>query len=325
MRRIFWKILLSFWLALLLTGIGTAAIVTLYQDAKAVYSNLETGDRPNGITESIARTMLSGGKKLLQDIVKPQNLNINKDGTGGPPFPYVVDQQGKDVFERTINPKVLAEAQRITEHEANTPGVEKITLATGEVYWIFMQRKPPPFPHNIMFELFDTPVFLFLMIILTSLLFSNWLARSVSRPIETLRDGLKAVSQGNFDIHVSKKLGKRYDEFAELGRDTDSMAEKLKQLIDAQRRLLHDVSHDLRSPLARLQLHHRYPASAARSHLPRAAMVRAPLARRLQHHHYPASVARSHLPRAAMVRAPLARPWPAGLVDTMRCTSSVRQ
>ena len=112
MRRIFWKILLSFWLALLLTGIGTAAIVTLYQDAKAVYSNLETGDRPNGITESIARTMLSGGKKLLQDIVKPQNLNINKDGTGGPPLPYVVDQQGKDVFERTINPKVLAEAQR---------------------------------------------------------------------------------------------------------------------------------------------------------------------------------------------------------------------
>jgi two-component system OmpR family sensor kinase len=64
MRRIFWKILLSFWLALLLTGIGTAAIVTLYQDAKAVYSNLETGDRPNGITESIARTMLSGGKKI---------------------------------------------------------------------------------------------------------------------------------------------------------------------------------------------------------------------------------------------------------------------
>ena len=254
MRRIFWKILLSFWLALLLTGIGTAAIVTLYQDAKAVYSNLETGDRPNGITESIARTMLSGGKKLLQDIVKPQNLNINKDGTGGPPLPYVVDQQGKDVFERTINPKVLAEAQRITEHEANTPGVEKITLATGEVYWIFMQRKPPPFPHNIMFELFDTPVFLFLMIILTSLLFSNWLARSVSRPIETLRDSLKAVAQGNFDINVSQKIGKRYDEFADLGHDADAMAEKLKLSIQAQRRLLHDVSHDLRSPLARLQL-----------------------------------------------------------------------
>jgi len=77
MRRIFWKILLSFWLALLLTGIGTAAIVTLYQDAKAVYSNLETGDRPNGITESIARTMLSGGKKLLQDIVKPEQAVLS--------------------------------------------------------------------------------------------------------------------------------------------------------------------------------------------------------------------------------------------------------
>lgn len=251
MRRIFWKILLSFWLALLLTGIGTAAMVTLYQDAKAVYNALETGDRPNGMTESVARTMMSGGKKLLEEIVKPQNINKQD---AGPPLPFVVDMQGKDIFDRVVNPKALAEARKITEHQANTPGVEKITLTTGEVYWIFMQRQPPPFPHNVMFELFDTPVLLFLMVILTSLLFSSWLARSVSRPIETLRDGLKAVSKGDFNINVRQQMGKRYDEFAELGQDTDSMAEKLKLLIEAQRRLLHDVSHDLRSPLARLQL-----------------------------------------------------------------------
>nr|WP_321271305.1 ATP-binding protein [uncultured Tolumonas sp.] len=254
MRQIFWKILLSFWLALLITGVGTAAIITLYQDAKAAYGIVETGPRPNGITDSFARTMMTGGKQLLIEIVKPQTVNVNKDGSNMPPIPYVVDTQGKDVLDRTVNPKALAEAKLITEREANTPGVEKVTLPNGEVYWIFMPQRPPPFPHNIIFALFDAPVFLFLMIMLTSLMFSGWLARSVSRPIETLRDGLKAVSKGDFDINVSQKMGKRYDEFAELGRDTDSMAEKLKQLIDAQRRLLHDVSHDLRSPLARLQL-----------------------------------------------------------------------
>ena len=252
MRRIFWKILLSFWLAILLTGIATGAIVTLYQDAKIAYSIIETGNRPDGLTESVARTLASGGKQLVLEIVKPQT--VGKDVAGGPPVPFIVDQQGKDLFNRSVNDKAWAEAQRLTEQQANTPGVEKITLADGGIYWVFMPRRPPPFPHNIIFTLFDAPVFLLIMAILTSLLFSNWLARVISRPIETLRDGLKAVSKGNFDINVSQKLGKRYDEFADLGQDADLMAEKLKQSIQVQRRLLHDVSHDLRSPLARLQL-----------------------------------------------------------------------
>ncbi len=252
MRRIFWKILLSFWLAILLTGIATGIMITLYQDAKVAYSVIETGPRPNGITESVARTLTTGGKELLREIVKPQASE--KDVTGGPPLPFIVDQQGKDLFNRTVNSKALAEAQQQTEKQADQQGIEKVTLSNGEIYWIFMQRRPPPFPHNILFELFDAPFFLLIMAILTSLLFSSWLARVISRPIETLRDGLKAVSQGQFDINVSQTLGKRYDEFADLGQDADTMARKLKQSIHAQRRLLHDISHDLRSPLARLQL-----------------------------------------------------------------------
>ena len=48
-------------------------------------------------------------------------------------------------------------------------------------------------------------------------------------------------------------MGKRRDELADLGRDFDGMAQQLQQLMDGQRRVLHDVSHELRSPLARLQ------------------------------------------------------------------------
>ncbi|WP_320152297.1 ATP-binding protein [uncultured Tolumonas sp.] len=254
MRRIFWKILLSFWLVILLSGIGTGIILTLYQDAKTLYSIVEIGERPNGITDSVARTLQSGGKKLLSEIIKPQLSNNTEAKAPRMPVPFVVDKNGKDLFDRTINDKAWLEAKRITENTNDTPGVEKVTLEDGEVFWIYLIRRPPPFPYNVIFELFDAPIFLFFMIMLTSLLFSGRLALSISRPIETLRDGLKAVSKGDFDINVSKQIGKRYDEFAELGRDTDSMAEKLKQLIDAQRRLLHDVSHDLRSPLARLQL-----------------------------------------------------------------------
>jgi Signal transduction histidine kinase len=254
MHRIFWKILLSFWLAILLTGVCTGVLVTLYQDAKLTINKVETGERPNGITDSVARTLTSGGKQLLEEILGPQLAQKHDPKAPRMPIPYVVDQDGKDLFNRAVNEKAWQEAQHLTEQEPNTPGVEKVTLPDGEIFWIFLIRRPPPFPYNIAFELFDAPVFLLFMAIVTSLLFSNWLARSISRPIETLRDGLKAVSGGDFDINVSRKLGKRYDEFADLGQDADSMADKLKQLIQAQRRLLHDVSHDLRSPLARLQL-----------------------------------------------------------------------
>jgi two-component system OmpR family sensor kinase len=48
-------------------------------------------------------------------------------------------------------------------------------------------------------------------------------------------------------------MGRRRDEIADLGNDFDRMAEQLQRLMAAQRRLLHDVSHELRSPLARLQ------------------------------------------------------------------------
>ena len=255
MRRIFWKILLSFWLAIVVTGLTTGVIVTLYQDAQLASGGVETGDRPNGITDPIARTLSSGGKQLLIDIISPQLTKANETNKEPRmPVPLVVDQNGKDLFDREVSSSAWQEAKQITEQSNNTPGVEKVKLTDGEVFWIYLIRRPPPFPYNIMFELFHAPFFLLCMAILTSLVFSNWLARSISRPIETLRDGLKAVSKGDFNINVSHKMGKRYDEFAELGRDTDSMAEKLKQLIDAQRRLLHDVSHDLRSPLARLQL-----------------------------------------------------------------------
>ena len=47
-------------------------------------------------------------------------------------------------------------------------------------------------------------------------------------------------------------MGKRRDELADLGHDFDRMSSHLRALMDGQRRLLHDVSHELRSPLARL-------------------------------------------------------------------------
>ena len=85
-----------------------------------------------------------------------------------------------------------------------------------------------------------------------SLVFAALLAAYISRPIRRLRQALQAAASGQLDPGLSAAMGQRRDELADLGRDFDRMAQHLAQLMEGQRRLLHDVSHELRSPLARL-------------------------------------------------------------------------
>ena len=89
---------------------------------------------------------------------------------------------------------------------------------------------------------------------LASLLFAALLAWYFSRPIRALQRAFDAAAAGDlapkFEHAGPRLIG---DELAELGHDFDRMSAQLRALMDGQRRLLHDVSHELRSPLARLQ------------------------------------------------------------------------
>lgn len=71
--------------------------------------------------------------------------------------------------------------------------------------------------------------------------------------MKELRGAFSAMADGRLDTRLGDAMP-RGDEFADLGHSFDRMAEKLQTLILAQRRLLHDVSHELRSPLGRLQV-----------------------------------------------------------------------
>lgn len=80
-----------------------------------------------------------------------------------------------------------------------------------------------------------------------------WLARYLIRPVAHLRSGLSALANGRFDIRIGDRMDGRKDEVAALAHDFDASAERLQELQSAQQRLFHDVSHELRSPLSRLQ------------------------------------------------------------------------
>jgi len=88
---------------------------------------------------------------------------------------------------------------------------------------------------------------------IASILCAAGLAWYFAAPIRHLRHGFDAVADGGLDVRVGPGMGGRRDELADLGRDFDRMTERLQSLIEGQKRLLHDVSHEMRSPLARLQ------------------------------------------------------------------------
>ncbi len=80
------------------------------------------------------------------------------------------------------------------------------------------------------------------------------LARSITAPVTRLRQATQRLSEGDLGVRVAAGLGRRQDELADLGRDFDRMAERLEALVGAERRLLSDISHELRSPLARMNV-----------------------------------------------------------------------
>lgn len=90
--------------------------------------------------------------------------------------------------------------------------------------------------------------------LVTSAVFAGILAWSISHPIKLLLEHLKAAADGDLLAWKSPKMTVSHDEFAELGKAFDLMALRLNTMIKSQSNMLHHVSHELRSPLARIQM-----------------------------------------------------------------------
>lgn len=107
-------------------------------------------------------------------------------------------------------------------------------------------------PEHTIFGPHGTPWLGILVAILSSGLVCSVLARYLTTPIVRLRAATQKLASG--DLTARAGVPHRHDEIGELVRDFDRMAERLENLVNAQKRLLTDISHELRSPLARLNV-----------------------------------------------------------------------
>lgn len=125
------------------------------------------------------------------------------------------------------------------------------TKQNGEFALIVRWARPQPIP---VFGETRLRYARWIGLFLTAIIVCYALALYLSRPIGKLRNATQKLASGDLSARVVREVGKRGDEIAALARDFDEMAERIESLVTSQKRLSRDVSHELRSPLARMNV-----------------------------------------------------------------------
>lgn len=249
MHRLFWKIFLSFWGALVLFAAASILTVNLFLEHKR--QEQEQVSPREFLRQVVADGQDAadrGGREGLHEWL--EHLDRNEVV----PF-LLLDADDRDLLGRTV-PDYLLERQlrlpRRDDERRHPRPASVIRTPQGESY-----RLVPDF-HNVTLARVLVRPRVMAVPVLVAALVSGFvcflLARYLTRPLTRLHDATEEFAQGNLSQRVAPTLGGRRDEIADLARAFDRMAEQLADLLRSHKQLLSDVSHELRSPLARLQV-----------------------------------------------------------------------
>ncbi|HWH58893.1 MAG TPA: ATP-binding protein [Terriglobales bacterium] len=244
--RLFVKIFLSFWLAQALF-VALAILVTVAMRPERKLSAIEAL-QPRFLDEA-ADAYCNGGTGRLEEYLRylrdNQHVHSMLFDEHGPVVAHPVrpwftetfhgKRRTADTFLGRINPHF-----QMLKTEGTGPDGRHYTLVT---------ELPPG--QNAMFGPGGVPGLGILIAVLSSGLVCYFLAGYLTSPILRLRKAAQKLAAGDLSARVGK-IGRSKDEVSQLVHDFDTMAEQIEKLVNAQSRLLKDISHELRSPLARM-------------------------------------------------------------------------
>lgn len=272
--RLFVKIYLWFWLV---TLVMVASVV--------VVDRMHRPEPPEHFRDFIGRVLSQDGQAALKAMDSEGVAGLDnyvrriRETTGNRLFLFEGERMiGGDEVPDEVRSLAAAAAGSADGHRAllGDKGLAAmvITGRNGRRY-VLVERMPPPPPHEfsshppppppgspsrppLMPPPFDKPGSSLLLQIMAALLVSGLvcylLTRYMISPIVKLREATRQLASGNLSVRVSSAIGGRRDELSQLARDFDIMAERIESLMVSQRNLLRDISHELRSPLARLNV-----------------------------------------------------------------------
>jgi two-component system, OmpR family, sensor histidine kinase CpxA len=252
MKSLFLKIFLSFWLA-------QALIVALVVIATVVYRPQTESPFWEYVKSHVAQQLVQayegGGSGGLSNRIDQFGNTLKLQA-------FLFDEQGRELSGRSAPPWAERlihgqdpqgigwtshfSARRFVKQEVFTQEGQRY-LMVAEVPprpWLPLLRQKPPWTGLVILGL----------AILVSGIVCYFLAGYLTSDVRRLRAATQQLAAGDLNARAEAPRGGRRDEIAELVRDFNTMAARLQDLMEAQARLLHDISHELRSPLARLSV-----------------------------------------------------------------------
>ena len=253
-RTLFLKIFLWFWLAMALVAVSIVITTQMAQPEPTA------GPGPQMLVnmlavfaETAADTFERGGRQALAEYLERLKRT-------GHLRAVVFDAQGEELSGLSPPPgarELAARVQQSGKAEFRFSGrsirVAQQAFAGHRDRYIFVAELRGSLLARLRMDP-RTYLLRLIAVLMTAGVVCYGLARYLTAPITKLRRATQRLAAGDLTARVAALVGKRGDELASLGRDFDLMAERLESLVSAQRALLSDVSHELRSPLARLNV-----------------------------------------------------------------------
>jgi two-component system, OmpR family, sensor histidine kinase CpxA len=256
MRSLFLKIFLWFWLSTAVALLVFLISVVITQSKPAVTNwRIAMGDAITIYAQMAVNAFEQGGKPSLKDYLERmekslsihavlfdhngEELSGNVPPEGAAKLANVAAQTGEAAFDFSIKNRTTLIAQRV--------------MAANGKYYVLVSLIPRG-PGGLLAVSPSTWIFRLALVIISVGLVCYWLARYLTNPIIKLQKATRQLSAGDLTARTGLLSSKRRDELTDLGRDFDLMSERIESLITTQNRLIRDISHELRSPLTRLNI-----------------------------------------------------------------------
>jgi two-component system OmpR family sensor kinase len=221
---LFWKLLLAFWVAFFVISQLLWVLVSVEPPITAQDDSLALSAAP-AVLDAVGSALSRNGKRFALKV---------RDSLPAS------ERARMEIVPASARPAPLTRRDSVIEREINAPD--------GTAYRLRYHYQ------GASRLLLTMPIEPLILVLICGPIFGVVMAWYLLAPIRRLRQGFERLAAGDMSVRLAPGMGARHDEIADLARDFDVMAVQLEQSIQARERLLHDVSHELRSPLSRLQL-----------------------------------------------------------------------
>ncbi|CAN5436691.1 ATP-binding protein [soil metagenome] len=251
---LFLKIFLWFWVSIALV-VGVVSFINWSTQPENLGRQwrIIVSDVVNINAQTAAQIYQNEGQKGLEEYLTRLGSSERISGVG---FFDINGRQiaGKKLDKKTddlFNKALQSDNTEIDVSPTETSAAKQIQLSDGsKVVFVTLWKRPTVQTYPDL----RTRILQILGIILTAGLGCYALARYLSSPIGKLRRATQKLADGDLTTRVAPEIGKRHDEVARLAQDFDEMAERIESLVTSEKRLTQDISHELRSPLARMNV-----------------------------------------------------------------------